>query len=174
MICAEDGSNVGALGAPSRYGWMGDMEREVLYIGGKDHSRPGRQSSPDRDSLGQAEACMTISETVRRFLPLCRSRDIGSHETAKQNQGPVWCPEDIQSSMSNTPLAPSWVCQSASDRTVAKPGERTTATDGVAMQIDSQRWIGRKRSGNGVFHLSPSICQVRWLPKDQAVEPGGQ
>jgi len=162
------------LQVPHGCGWMGAMQKKRLHTVRKGRSYLGRQDSADRNSLHQGDTFKAIAAAVRKLLRSYDGEGVGLHELDEQRLGPDGCPERVPSSIPNTPLAPSWVCQSTGDSAVAKPGETRTAAEDDAMQIGSPKWIGRRRSGKGSFHLSPSMCQVRRPLRDKAVGPGSQ
>ena len=71
-------------------------------------------------------------------------QEIALHRAAGQH------PSVVQGPMSNTTLAsntlhtPSWVCQSASDRSVAKPGAKMTAARAAALEIRLERQVDKR------------------------------
>jgi hypothetical protein len=61
------------------------------------------------------------------------ARDVSARGIAAITRQAACDLEDRVLSLSNTPFAPGWVCQSASGHAVVKPGMKTTATEGVAI-----------------------------------------
>jgi hypothetical protein len=64
----------------------------------------------------------------------CARDDVSGHGIGAIALQAVCGLENTVLSLSNTPFAPGWVCQSASGHAVVKPGMKTTATEGVAIE----------------------------------------
>jgi len=105
-------------------------------------------------------------EAVYQLLGRPDLNELARHRAAVRKPEAVSSPENTLSLASNTLHTPSWVCQSASDRAVAKPGPNANAAPDAAMEC-----LGNTTSlASNTLHTPSWVCQSA---SDRAVAKPG-
>jgi len=94
-------------------------------------------------------------EAVYQLLGRPDLNELARYRAAVWNPEAVSLPDNTLSLASNTLHTPSWVCQSASDRTVAKPGSNANAAPDAAME----RLGNTTTLASNTLHTPSWVCQ---------------